>query len=501
MSPSAEHHAGALARGIPLSSKIVIVTAAAVLFGLGAIYLEQHRKVVTSFYQVMGVRALPRGTPAAFLVIQYDAAHKELVPVLVEAAALRTTKGTFPGRPVARTPVVAAVVQFDALDLPVGSATLVLTVVPWEGTPRNIEIPVEVTPPTDPGPMVRPIAPEMPHEEFARIETLPMGDVILGERDNPLWIRVSDGQDRALEAHAEIFLDGIRVSELSLGPLGLGTGIVHLTKPNHSLKVVAAVSGVEGIRTEDLAPMGLIRILPQPPVLRDPLNDHVVLSIESETVTERLFCGLWRGDALTSLFAVPTEEGRARYELSVPGEGLYRVTCTDHPQSEWWGDSYFLAAAKPSDPLDRYRVALKDERFFQSWPRSEDLSPDLVDTALGYLLDRTVRTELPYERLLSTLDTDQEALEAEGRRVRLVILALIGGVGLSLLLWAVALVLRQRRSLDPTRIDPDYLDEMGDDLGDVGLGRKGLMLPAVCLILAALVNVAALIYILILILY
>jgi len=501
MSPSAEHHAGALARGIPLSSKIVIITAAAALFGLGAIYLEQQRKTITSFYQIMGVRELPRGTPAAFLVIQYDAFHKELAPVLVEAAVLRVGERTFAGRPVARTPVVAAAVQFDALDLPVGPATLELTVVPWEGLARTIAVPVEITPRSEPGPVIRPIASQMPDEDFARIETLFMGDVILGERDNPFWIRVSDGQDRALDAHAEVFLDGVRVSELLLGPLGLGVGTVHLTKPNHSLKVVAAVTGMEGIYTEDVAPMGLIRILPQPPVLRDPANERVVLSVESETVSERLQCGLWRGDALTSLFTVPTEGGRARHELSVPGEGLYRVTCTDHPQSEWWGDSYLLAAADPSKFLDRYLALLPEERYFQSWPPSAEMTPDQLDTALGYLLDRTERTELPYGRLLSTLEADQEALEAEGRRVRLVLLALIGGVGLSLLLWAVAMVLRQRRSLDPTRIDPDFLDEMGDDLGEIGLGRKGLMLPAVFLILAALVNVAALIYILILILY
>jgi len=489
-----------LARGIPLSSRIVIITAAAVLFGLGVIYLEQQRKAVTSFYQVMGVSELLQGTPAAFLVIQYDAEHKELAPVLVEDAVLRAGDQIFAGRPVTRTPVVDAAVQFDALDLPAGPAVLELTVVPWEGAPRVIEVPVEIASRLDPAAVVRPMAAQ-PHGDFARIEILPVGDVILGERDNPFWIRVSDGEDRPLDAHVEILLDHRGVSELHLGPLGIGLGTVHLTKPNHELEVVAAVTGTEGIRTEDLAPMGLIRVRPLPPVLRDPVNGEMTLAIESETVTERLHCGLWRGGALTTLFAVPTDAGRARHAVAVPGEGLYRVTCTDHPLSEWWGDSYFLAASDPATFLDEYRAVLEEERFFLSWPRSADMTPDQLDTALGYLLDRTERTELPYGRLVSTLEADQEAIEAEGRRVRLVILVLIGGVGLSLLLWAVAMVLRQRRSLDPTRMDPELLEGMGDELGEAGLGRKGLMIPAVFLISAALVNVAALIYILILILY
>lgn len=501
MSPSAEHHAGALARGIPLSSKIVIITAAAVLFGLGAIYLEQHRKAVTGFYQVMGVESLPQGIPAAFLVVQYDAAHKELAPVQVQKATLRSGDRSAEGRAVNRTPVVAAAVQFDAVDLPSGPAILELVVVPWEGAPRTLEVPVEITPPVIPSPMIRALEPGAPHEDFARIETLPKGDVILGERENPFWIRVSDGADQAADAHIEVLLDGNRVAETRLGPLGLGSVTMQFSKPHHEVKVVAAVTGAEGNLTEELGPVGLIRILPSPPVIRDPATAGVVLSIESETVTERLHCGLWLGDALTALFAVPTEGGRARHELALPREGLYRVTCTDHPQSEWWGDSFFLATSDPAATLELYRAALNDEPFFLSWPPSAQLSPEQLDMALSYLLDRTTRTELPYGRLLSTLEADQEALLAEGRRVRLVILALIGGVGLSLLLWAMAMVLRQRRSLDPTRMDPEVLDEMGEEFGEEGLGRKNLMLPAIFLISAALVNIAALIYILILILY
>ncbi len=501
MSPSAEHHAGALARGIPLSSKIVIITAAAVLFGLGAIYLEQHRKNVTSFYQVMGVKELPRGVPTAFLVVQYDATHKELAPVQIEKAILRAGDAVAEGRPANRSPVIAAAVQFDVVDLPAGPAVLEVVVVPWEGAPRTIEVPVVITPPVTPSPMIRTMEPANPHEDFARIETLPKGDVILGERENPFWIRVSDGQDRALPSHTELLLDDVRIAEVQVGPLGLGSGIIQFSKPHHELKVVASVGGTEGTLTEELVPVGLIRILPTPPVTRDAKSNPVVLAIESETVTERLHCALWSGDALVSFFPVPTDAGRARHPLDLPGEGLYRVTCTDHPQSEWWGDSFFLATADPAATLDLYRVALEDEPFFQSWPPSAELPPDQVDTALAYLMDRTTRTELPYGRLLSTLEADQEAIESEGRRVRLVILALIGGVGLSLLLWAMAMVLRQRRSLDLTRMDPDVLDEMGDDIGEEGLGRKNLMLPALFLILAALVNIAALIYILILILY
>ncbi len=491
---------GALAKGIPLSSKIVIVTATAVLFGLGVIYLEQQRKVVSSYYQVMGVRELPQGVPAAFQIIQYDHRHRELVPLLVESAALRFGDRTFPGRPGAATPVVAAAVLFDAVDLPPGPATLEVTVVPWEGEPRTLVIPLEVIPQRDAIPVLTSREPQMPHEDFARIETLPVGDVILGERDNPFWIRVSDGEDRALDAHVEILMDGLRVSEQQLGSLGIGLGIVQLTKPNHELRVVASITGTEGTLNEDLAPVGLIRIRPVPSVIRDPARERVTLEIESETVAERLHCGLWRGDALTSLFAVPTERGRARYELSVSGEGLYRITCTDHPKSEWWGDSFFLVSSDPAEVLDSYRDALVEERFFSSWPPSSELTPVQLEMALGYLLDRAIRTPLPYTSLLKTLEADQKELAEEGRAQRFTLLALIAAVGLSLLLWAVAMVLHQRRSLDPARLAPEFLDEMDGDLCEEGLGRKGFLLPAACLISAALVNLVALIYILLLIL-
>ena len=191
------------------------------------------------------------------------------------------------GRPVARTPVVGAAVQFDALDLPVGPAVLELTVVPWEGAPRTIEVPVEISPAVYPAPVIRPLAPEMPHEDFARIETLPVGDVTLGERDNPFWIRVSDGEDRAVDAHLEVLLDDVRVSELHLSSLGLGLATVQLTRLNHELKLVAAVTGAEGTLVEDVAPVGLIRIRPLPPVVRDHGSREVTLDIESETVAER----------------------------------------------------------------------------------------------------------------------------------------------------------------------------------------------------------------------
>ena len=495
-STDAQHQRGALAKGIPLSSKIVIITATAVLFGLGVIYLEQQRKVVASYYQVMGVRELPRGVPAAFRVIQYDDRHMELVPVLVESAALRSGDRTFPGRPGAATPMVDAAVQFDAVDLPLGPATLEVSVAPWEGEPRTLEIPVEVIPRGDATPTFPFNEPQMPNEDFARIETVPVGDVILGERVNSFWIRVSDDEDRALDAQVEVLMDGVRVSEQQLGPLGLGLGTVQLTKPNHELGVIASITGTEGTMTKGLAPMGLIRIRPVPSVIRDPATERVTLEIESETVAERLHCGLWRGDALMSLFAVPTERGRASHELAVSGEGLHRITCTDHPKSEWWGDSFFLVSADPAAVLDRYRDAMAEERFFSSWPPSSELTPVQLEMALGYLLERAVRTPLPYASLLKTLEADQQELAEEGRTQRFTLLALIAAVGLSLLLWAVAMVLHQRRSLDPTRLDPEFLDEMDGDLGDEGLGRKGMLLPAACLISAALVNVAALIYIL-----
>ncbi|MBM4370680.1 MAG: hypothetical protein FJ098_03455, partial [Deltaproteobacteria bacterium] len=342
--------------------------------------------------------------------------------------------------------------------------------------------------------------PARPAEDFARIETLEGGDTILGERENDFWIRVSDGQDRPSPAHIEVLLDGQRIAEFFLGALGLGRVRVPLSKPAHELTVVAAVTGAEGRRVEDIAPLGRIRIQPTPPVIRVSPGTPArgLLVIDSEAVTERLLCGLWRGDTLIDLFAVPAPAGRARHEITVPGDGIYRVTCTDHPASEWWGDSFLVATRSPDALLDSFREALAGEPFFAGWPPSSELSPGELDLALGYLLDRAERSTLPWTRLLDTREGDQARLDAEGRRVRMAILGLIAATGFSLLLWAVAMVLRQRRTLAAIR-DPELLG--AGALQEHGLGRRGALLPLAFLVLATLVNVGALIYILVLVLH
>lgn len=495
----------AISRGLPLSSWLVIITAAAVLFLLGTIYLSQQAKQLDVVYQVLGSGKLVVGRPAAFRVITFDMNHNELSPLSILSAGLSQGDHVIPGKVADQTAMNDSSVEFPPLDFTTGTARLDLEVSSWEGRARRISLVLDVLETSDFAWTFTPAAADPGNKVFRRLELTPFGRVVLGERTNPFWLRISDQDDHPVRGDVRIMIDGQAGPELTVDRSGLGIVQLPLSRPNHQVLVqVTAADGGLGDREEMVAPMGVMRILADPPLVSLPEETGTELIIESQTVGDVLYCGLWSRGNLARLFRVNTRDGIGRYRLDLPEQGLYQVACNDHVLAgrDWLGEAWILASRDPADSVRRLLSGILDEEtFFLGWDSPSGWSRDQLLVSAAYLLDRIEPGQMDFSLIHSTREGDTQEIKAEIRRTRTIILVLIALVGLSLVLWAVAQVLRNRKSMGSMNLEAEALEGMGDDLGTAGLARKGQMIPLLILLLAAMVNVGSLIYVLILILY
>jgi hypothetical protein len=144
--------------------------------------------------------------------------------------------------------------------------------------------------------------------------------------------------------------------------------------------------------------------------------------------------------------------------------------------------------------MDALRHLAAHEKFFDNWPATEQLTTAEFQRATAYFQDRLQPHGQEISQLLNTYDGDASALRTRAGNQRDTVLILWGLAGVGLLLWAVAVTIRQHKRL--TRSFKEFQDgeEVGDDLAVEGITRRRSFVPALLVAFTFLANLAALIW-------
>jgi len=471
------------------------------MFALGLVYFGLRNQRVATSFQVYGSRAVTQGLPAVFRLVQFDNdGNQGNLPMQIIATAVRQgEREVSNGKALQDVASVPADIRIDATGLVPGEAALHFDVEGWNGERRKLEVPITVRPrgSSEFAARLRPGLDAPIDANRALMDlTLPAGGMVEG-LDNQVWIRFASPAGVPADVHLNYSLaEGEEVQAEATGRLGITPISLAPRGPNQNLIIEVPYQDDTVVWQEMIAPGKLARLTGAPLVWKTPPPVEHTLTLETDGSDRTFYCTLWQQTTPIDLARVDTADGLGEVTFEFPSRGLFWVTCDDHflSSNEFIAERAVLSTDYPPAGFAAILELAADEKFFANWPAAEQLTPAEFQRATAYFQDRLQPHGQEISQLLNTYDGDVAQLRTRAGHQRDTVLVLWGLVGVGLLLWAVAVTIRQHKRL--TKAFQEFQDgeEVGDDLAIEGITRRRSFVPTLLVAFTVLANLAALIW-------
>ncbi len=489
---------------LPLSYRLTIILSVGLMFALGLAYFGLRNQRVPTSFQIYGSPTAVQGLPAVFRLVHFDNdGNQGNLPVqIVTVTVSQNGSVVANGTPLQEIATVPADARIDTATLVPGPAMVRFEVSGWEGESRTLEFPLEVLAPDDAAPMAATLRPgiEAPIDGTrARMDlSLPSGGMVEG-LPNRLWVRFADPASRPQDVHPTYRLgSGEEVRAAATGRLGITPMTLVPSGPNQTLFIDVPFRD-DTVSWEEMVAPGKLARLDQAPLFvtqTPPVLQH--LRVATDGADRVLYCSLWFNTTVIELARVDTIDGIGNLAFSLPHPGLYWATCDDHflSASEFLAERPMIVTEDPLASLNQLLQLGATEPFFSHWPASHLLTAEELERASAYLQDRLAPAGQQTAQLLNTYDGDVAQLRARAENQRDTVLLLWAIAGVGLLLWAVAVTIRQHKRLARSFQEFQEGEDVGDDLATQGITRKRSFVPAALVAVAVLANLGALIWLL-----
>ncbi len=495
------HDRDSSSSALPLSYKLVISISLLLMFVLGWFYLGMGNRDASATFQVYASQEVVSGLPAAFRVVQFNGEDNRNLPATIEAVALLRN-----GNEVARTaggdstPVLPADISVVVPPLEPGPLTVRLELAAWDGQKRTVDAEVQVVAPGESTRHLQLLAELQapPKIKDARLSLTAAGGGLVDGAANRVWLRMGGVDGRPLSARPELRVDeAAPIVAEPVGRLGIAAADLVVKGPNADLVTEVPLGSGRVVWEEMVAPDRPARLRTARKVLAPVLPASVPVDLDSSLPEMELFCTLWHGGTASRFFRAATREYSARFTVELPSEGLYWITCEENFLSADEFPTYLpLLVTRDEVAAIDSLVAQTGDAWPLSWPRTADMTSEERAGALDYLSDRMAPQGLSIEQLVNTFASDREQLREQSGRHRDAVLAVMAMLGLGLLVWAVAVAVRQHSRLRRSFREFQDGEDVGDELATEGITRKRSFVPAILIGLTFLLNMIALLYLL-----
>jgi hypothetical protein len=508
---------------LPISYKVIIVTSVVMIFALGLVFFSLRNQKITTSFQIYGPALVSGQEQIGFKAVQFDNEMRKNLPVKVSRCVVATSKdrrilemGTSgpSSLPWSFSCITPAVVKPE-------TALATVTVIGWDGQSRDVTFPLDIVPRSHAQattiPRVLPIFSWPEQSAGLQMDLAFEGNGLVENVPNNVWLRIVRDDNNALQ-------DSLVVQySLDEGPLqdapafhDLGLALLVVTpEPTTQLLNIEVTHGGQTVVWQERIVADLLAKIDYPEDVlgtehKVPTECHdegehgCFVSRVGQTIFRsaldgtNLHCVNWRAGSPALYFEIATKDRESAEVLfDLWQAGIQWLTCSD----TYLGSDDFVAYAPVLVSNDGEAglatlTGLLQDQAIDRWPLAS-LDPDQRRAALGYLLARLAPEGLAIKQVYNTYQDDVESLAEGAGEQRDLVLILIGLVGFGLILWTVAVAVKQHRSLN--RSFRDFLEEEEDseaELTQEGLARKRSYLPAVMILVTAAANLAALIWLL-----
>lgn len=487
---------------LPLSFKIVIIVSVALIFVLGLVFFSQLNRTVTTSFQLYGPKFFQEGQPASIRVVQFDSVNTKYIPASIVGATLTGGGRSVSAEVNAGVPSLPADLLLPRIEVDPGNALLEVAVKGWNGEERTISAPVEVVPRGRHWSQHVRLARAYPapaHAEKILMDLSMTGGALVEGVENHLWLRTARPNGKPYSAGTSYQLAGDEARHAS-SSARLGVVRLDITPAgvNQNLEMTVEVEGGTVEWEEMVTPLSHALIRGPDRILK--AEGAVVANIEVLTATEtrELYCSVWRGSSPLALFTIVTEGGRAEPAIELPGPGFYWVACNNVYTAADGFLAYapLVALSDPDKFLSQLTALFASDPFFAFWPSVDEMTPVEKGLAWNYLGARLAPRDIELAKLANTHAEDVELLTADSEGRRDLILLLIAIVGFGLLTWTVAVAFKQHSALARGFKELSETEDFGEELQKEGITRQRSFLPALLILLTAVANLVALIWLL-----
>ncbi len=478
---------------LPLWYRLVIVFSALSLFLLGLAYFGFLLPDRGSTFRLYGSPALWKDLPAAFSLVEMDAKREAPVPCRVTAARLTTEDRGIDASRLALVHNNPSLFSFPSVALPAGEAELHITVEGWDFRVRELSVPVSIRPVPDaiPDPaLVQPAFSSVDGGRY-RVSLIPARGGMPDGLPSSLWVRITDGEGRAVPVSLTWSVQGGAHGEpLHTGHPGLALLPVTLSGMNPLLELRLVPEGDEAeiVWQEYVPPDRRMAFVPEATLIRGEAGVGMSVRVQTVNPDERLFCSLWHEGVPIQCSVVPLDDRKGSLDIRFPAEGLYYLACSGYaPSSVDLAETVAIAVFRDPEPF-LFSLA---QRLSLSLPPAG--SPERLAVE-AFVMDIVQPRALAFSTLLNTMEQDQSKANAAAQSIRTWLLLLMGVVGGLLAVWAVLVVVLQQRRLRRGFQDFTMEEDVGEELQRQGLARRQPPYAFVLLIVTAVVNLVALIW-------
>jgi hypothetical protein len=304
--------------------------------------------------------------------------------------------------------------------------------------------------------------------------------VVLGDSTNRLLLRLSEA---APDETLYCSVDGAPPRALPLLQ-GLGTLELETSLPLHQLRFSLAPTMEEAAEL-GLAPLGVTSLQARWPSTEAAPDAAIQVAVRAQTQTEALVCGHWQDGRFLGFRDLPLSDGAGVLDLPIPSPGVHRLACADNltGADPWTGELFVLGHSGQTSDLGAQVAELLKEPLLEAPPGGGE--------AWERWLTAMLEARQPGLELLADTRPGDEQRRASGvKRSRTLMATAIAVLGGSLLAFGLWVVLRQRQRLRAaTGAQEGDLDEL-----ESALGRRHALGPFILVLLAALLNLLALLY-------
>lgn len=490
---------------LPFSYKATIAVSVLLIFVLGLVYFSLRNQRIATSFQVYGSKNATLGLNAVFRLVQFDNEGRERknLPTRVGSVRLRQNGKDVSVQPQeSKASSLPADVLVDTNDLTPGPAELIFEVSGWNGEERDVAVELTVV---EPGPgngrhfsLLPAISAPLESDKLSMELSTPGGGLLEGVT-NTVWLRIADQDGRPVDAGPEYTLGaGETLHAPATGRLGITP--LHLIPQglNQNLVIDVPFRGETCTWQEMVAPNGLIQLSVDSYLLPPGRPAQVKLRARTYNETQELYCTLWRNSSAIDFLRLTTADHAGTIELELPAQGFYWATCNDHFVSSdaFHAVAPLVVSAQPGRILAMLLALFPDDPFFSAWPPPDRMTPDERVTAISYLFSRMTPDGPEFAQLTNTYASDAQDLREQAGTQRDVVLVLIGLVGMGLLLWAVAVAIKQHTRMTRTFKEFQGLEDVGDALAREGITRRKSYLPALLVVLTIVANLFAILWLL-----
>ncbi|MBM4353836.1 MAG: hypothetical protein FJ109_08580 [Deltaproteobacteria bacterium] len=486
---------------LPRTYKLVIVVSVALMFLLGLFYLGLRNRRVGATFQVYASHELVSGLPAAFRAVQFNGVERKNLPVAIESVALyRDGREVATARAQSVVPRLPSDLSLVLPGLEPGPVTARLDLVGWDGEKRSVEVQLDVV---APGESIRHFQaiPELdapPSVTELDLGLSAAGGGLVDGVPNRLWLRVASLDGAPVDVLPEFRLDeGPVPGSVRSGRLGIASVETVVAGLNANLVMEIPAGRERVVWQEMVAPDRMARLRAARRLFSAEPPLHVQVELLSSLAELQMYCTLWHGGTAIEFLETATRNHSALIDLTLPSRGLYWLTCEDHFVSS---DEFpaFLPLLVTSDEgrfLESLSTAFGGP-LSAGWPRIADMTAPERERALDYLADRMAPQGVAIAQVVNTYAADLEELKERSSQQRDAVLAVIALLGLALLVWAVAVAIRQHRRLRRSFQEFQEKEDVGDELAREGITRRRSFVPAALVALTFVLNIIALVWLL-----